>query len=156
MAQKWLKIAKIAQKLPKMAQKLAPAKKKIAEIYLPYLPLFASLVLWIVCLNDWKPKVCLFPPLPVPSPSSPILCTAQTEGWTADRRRSASSKLPQPTSSKCPHTAVHTALFSVFTVSPKIASHCMASTTLHCLVKVMDPSQCSSSMLCWIMRRYIL
>ena len=32
----------MAQKLPKMAQKLAPAKK-IAEIYLQYLPLFASL-----------------------------------------------------------------------------------------------------------------
>ena len=42
MAQKWPKISKMAQKLPKMAQKLAPAKK-IAEIYLPYLPLFASL-----------------------------------------------------------------------------------------------------------------
>ena len=35
MAQKWPKIAE-------MAQKLAPAKK-IAEIYLPFLPLFASL-----------------------------------------------------------------------------------------------------------------
>ena len=32
----------MAQKLPKMAQKLAPAKK-IAEIYLQYLQLFASL-----------------------------------------------------------------------------------------------------------------
>ena len=41
MAEKW---PKIAQKLPKMAQKLAPAKK-IAEIYLQYLQLFASLVL---------------------------------------------------------------------------------------------------------------
>ena len=41
-AQKWPKIAKMAQKLPKMAQKLAPAKK-IAEIYLQYLQLFASL-----------------------------------------------------------------------------------------------------------------
>ena len=37
------KIAKMAQKLPKMAQKLAPAKK-IAEIYLQCLQLFASLV----------------------------------------------------------------------------------------------------------------
>ena len=42
MAQKWLKLAKMAQKWPKMAQKLAPAKK-IADIYLQYLPLFASL-----------------------------------------------------------------------------------------------------------------
>ena len=42
MAQKWPKIAKMALKLPKMAQKLAPAKK-IAEIYLQYLQLFASL-----------------------------------------------------------------------------------------------------------------
>ena len=42
--QKWPKIAKMAQKWPKMAQKLAPAKK-IAEIYLQYLQLFASLVL---------------------------------------------------------------------------------------------------------------
>ena len=33
----------MAQKLPKMAQKLAPAKK-IAEIYLQYLQLFASLL----------------------------------------------------------------------------------------------------------------
>ena len=42
MAQKWPKIAKMALKLPKMAQKLAPAKN-IAEIYLQYLQLFASL-----------------------------------------------------------------------------------------------------------------
>ena len=38
------KLPKMAQKWPKMAQKLAPAKK-IAEIYLQYLQLFASL-LW--------------------------------------------------------------------------------------------------------------
>ena len=43
MAQKGPKIAKMAQKLPKMAQKLAPAKK-IAEIYLQYLQLIASLI----------------------------------------------------------------------------------------------------------------
>ena len=52
MAQKWPKITKMAQKWPKMAQKLAPAKK-IAEIYLQYLPLFASLprcnLLFLVC-----------------------------------------------------------------------------------------------------------
>ena len=44
MAQKWTKIVEMAQKWPKMAQKLAPAKK-IAEIYLQYLQLFASLLL---------------------------------------------------------------------------------------------------------------
>ena len=42
-AQKLPKIAKMAQKLPKMAQKLALAKK-ISEIYLQYLQLFASLI----------------------------------------------------------------------------------------------------------------
>ena len=45
MAQKWPKIAKMAQKLPKMAQKLAPAEKKIAQIYLQHLQLFASQIL---------------------------------------------------------------------------------------------------------------
>ena len=39
MAQEW---PKMAQKWPKMAHKLAPTRK-IAEIYLPYLPLFPSL-----------------------------------------------------------------------------------------------------------------
>ena len=42
-AQKWPKIAKMAQKWPKMGQKLAPAEKKIAQIYLQDLQLFASL-----------------------------------------------------------------------------------------------------------------
>ena len=53
MAQNWPKMSQKSPKMTQMAQKLAPAKK-IAEIYLQYLPLFAFLP---ACgLNTYAPE----------------------------------------------------------------------------------------------------
>ena len=59
LAQKWPKIAKMAQKWSKMAQKLAPAEKKIAQIYLQHLQLFASLWKYGTMEGNWPSFLCI-------------------------------------------------------------------------------------------------